>query len=361
MLHLAGRMRSVCRFTYFNFLVAEVCDSWGRGRFRDEIVPKPAHFRDLPRRYRRFGRPRQQFRDLLATERFDVVLVQTGMTYWYQGLSEVINDVRELHAHSLIVLGGTYASLCSAHAQSLGPDLVIRGDSLQVLWDRLGVQPGEGPPLWEVAEPGVGVIKLTEGFPFRCTYCSVPVTRPEFVVRSAENCVEELQHLVRLGVQNVAFYDDALLYRAEEALIPFLRRAAPENISFHTPNALNACFINNQIAELMAQSGVRSFFLGLESSSSDWLSGTGGKVQPREFVEAFSILRSAGAESISAYIMVGHPDSDPQQVEEAMEFAHDAGVRIMPFTRPRRSARFWIVSDCLQGRRPLPPQRWRAM
>lgn len=329
MLRVAGRMRNSCRFTYFNYLVTQTHDSWGRGRFRDQIVPKPACFSDLPRNYRRFGRPRQQFRDVLAAGRFDAVLVQTGMTYWYAGVSEVIEDVRELQPHSVIILGGTYASLCPEHAQSLGPDLVVRGDCLSGVWDRIGILPEDGPPLWEVTTSDVGVITLTEGCPFRCTYCSIPVTRPEFLMRPMAECVEELEHLARLGVRNVAFYDDALLYRAEELLIPFLGRVSPLNLRFHTPNALNARFIDSRIAECMVQTGVQSFFLGLESSSPGWLSGTGAKVQPEEFSEAVLMLRSAGARSISAYIMIGHPDSDPGQVEETMTFAHAAGARIM--------------------------------
>jgi hypothetical protein len=329
MLRVAGQVRKACRFTYFNYLVTEAHDPWGRGRFRDAIIPKPAQFRDLPRNYRRFGRPRRQFRELLAAEPFDAVLVQTGMTYWYPGVREVIDDVRELQPDSLLVLGGTYPALCPAHARSLETDLLIPPDSLGKLWDRLGVLPEDGPPLWEVTAPDVGIIKLTEGCPFRCSYCSVPVIQPGFAVRPVTICVEELQHLARLGIRNVAFYDDALLYRVEDVLIPVLRQAAPLNLSFHTPNALNARFIDGGIAELMVQAGVRSFFLGLENGSSEWLAATGGKVRPSEFADAVLMLRSAGAQSISAYVMIGHPDSDWQQVEATMEFVHNTGTRIM--------------------------------
>jgi hypothetical protein len=40
----------------------------------------------------------------------------------------------------------------------------------------------------------------------------------------------ELKLLIRLGVKNIAFYDDALLFNAEQVLIPFLNEIIKQNI-----------------------------------------------------------------------------------------------------------------------------------
>src|SRR5207247_3378657 len=92
------------------------------------------------------------------------------MTYWYLGVREVVDDVRELQPHAKVILGGVYATLCPAHAASLGADQVVRGLDLKPL----GLPLSEGLPFWEGADREVGVLKITEGCPFRCTYCSVP-------------------------------------------------------------------------------------------------------------------------------------------------------------------------------------------
>src|SRR5262249_35026612 len=93
LLRVGGKLRS-CRLTTFDYLVSRDSDECGRGRFERELITKPAPLRDIPRRFYRFGRPREEFLRLLSTQTFDVVLVQTVMTYWYLGVSEVIEDVR---------------------------------------------------------------------------------------------------------------------------------------------------------------------------------------------------------------------------------------------------------------------------
>jgi len=354
MLRVAGRMRHACKPAYFNFLTSNVRDEWGRGRFHEAIVAKPYEFRDIPRRYRRFGRPREEFRGFLETGRFDAALIQTGMTYWYEGVKEVIEDLRALQPAAKIILGGNYATLCPAHAGSLGADLIVEADRLEPLWGMLGVEPADEPPLWEQTPGGTGVIRLTEGCPFRCTYCSVPIIGPRFKPRALDECLGEIRHLARLGTRDVAFYDDALLYHSEEALVPFLEHVLDERIhvNFHTPNALNARFITAPLARLMVRAGVRTFFLGLESSSPEWQAGTGGKVRSDEFTRAVHHLGDAEARFIAAYIIIGHPGSDLQQVEDSMRLAHRSGARVMlaefapiPGTPDGERCREWVGID----------------
>jgi pyruvate-formate lyase-activating enzyme len=331
MLRVAGRMRRAASLMLFDFLVSHRHDGWGRGRYPAEIVPKPSEFRDIPRHFRRFGRPRAEFRALLKEKRFDAVLVQTMMTYWYPGVREAIEDLRLLQPQAKIVLGGAYATICPAHASALGADLLVEGCDLDPLWRMLSISPGTDPPFWAPPLRDVGVIKLAEGCPFRCTYCATPVFASEFRSRPAEETFEELRHLVRLGARHVAFYDDALLFRAQEVLAPFLERSISEQmpVSFHTPNALNARFVTAELARLMVRSGFLTYFLGLESRSENWQRSTGGKVNPSEFAAAVEYLRSAGAVSITAYVLIGHPDSESQEIESAMHFAHEHHARVM--------------------------------
>jgi radical SAM superfamily enzyme YgiQ (UPF0313 family) len=218
LLRVGGRLRG-CRLTVFDHLVSFKRDGFGRGRFEQQLVAKPKPLADVPRRYFRFGRPAKDFRRLLAEQEFDAVLVQTVMTYWYPGVKEVIETVRELQPNARIILGGVYATLCPEHARALGADQVIRNDDLKDLELPLS----DGMPFWEgLEEPAAGVIKITEGCPFRCTYCSVPVVSPDFAGRPLDVCVEEVRHLARLGLRHVAFYDDALLFNADRILLPFL-------------------------------------------------------------------------------------------------------------------------------------------
>jgi len=55
---------------------------------------------------------------------------------------------------------------------------------------------------------------------------------------------------------------------------------------------------------------------------------TGGKVYSEEFADAVRVLRDAGAPSITAYIIIGHPQSQAQNLEASIRFAADQGARV---------------------------------
>ena len=369
MLSAAGYLRPKADFKLFDYLdrmhpfaVRQrqlESDQWGRGRFYCEQAPSPQPLKAIPRYFRRFGLPRSIFEDLIAKEGpFDFVFVQTTMTYWYKGVKEIIEDIRKVWPQVKIVLGGNYVTLCSSHAEKSGPDLLVRGANLEPLWKYLGIIPDlNQPALWEAYDKlNVGVLKLTEGCPFKCTYCSVPKVYSQFKTRPLEHSLAELELLRRLGVENIAFYDDALLFEHQKVLIPFLNEVIKRNIkvNFHSPNALNARFITSRLAELMVRAGFKTFYLGFESASQQWQKRTGSKVFSDELTQAVQYLTSAGAEpaNITAYQILGHPHIDIQQLEDSMSFVNSLGIRGMladfspiPGTPDGEYCRQWVDMD----------------
>lgn len=311
-------------------------DAWGRGSYPAQRVDKPACFKQIPRYYRRFGIDRSVFQRFLAEEGpFDAVLIQTVMTYWYPGVREVIDDVRRCCPQAAIVLGGFYATACTDHARSLGADLVIRGDNLEPLSKLFGCELiKDALPAWELyPKLSTGVLTLTRGCPFKCSYCYVPQSGIAFSGRPLAECLAELDQLVSLGAINIAFYDDALLYQPGRIFIPFLQAVIEKKIAvhFHTPNALHARFMTAELARLMVRAGFKTFYLGFESHSEAFHTQTGsGKVLSEELANAVTYLKEAGADprEICAYEMLGHPHSSVQQLEASMRFANSLGIRI---------------------------------
>ena len=335
MLRAAGFLREEADFQLFDFLDRldprvlpgnYRVDSSGRGAFYSEPVARPKIFANVRRHYRRFGLPRAEFQKFVAREKhFDYALVQTGMTYWYLGLREVIEDLRTLSPTTKIILGGVYATLCVSHARSLGADLVVEGLDLIPLWQFLRLTPhGNRLPFWDLyPQLKTGVLKLADGCPFRCTYCSVPQVYPKFSARPLEISLQEFDLLARSGVEHIAFYDDALLFQADRILEPFLTEVIRRDagVAFHTPNALNARFVNRRIAKLMIAADFKNIYLGFESSAYAWQKKTGGKVYSDEIATAIENLLDAGSDPrhLHAYIIVGHPNTKEQQVEESMQ------------------------------------------
>jgi len=346
LLSVAGYLRDKADFRLFDYLdrlhpfVAKQkkleSDRWGRGRFYYQIIPNPACLETIPRYFRRFALPRNLFNDFLMRQGpFDFALVQTTMTYWYHGVKEVIADIRRAWPQAKIMLGGNYVTLCSTHAEKLGADFLVPGTNLDPLWEYLGIRLDlKQPALWEAYERlNTGILKLSDGCPFDCTYCSVPNVYGKFKARPLERSLAELELLVNRGAKNIAFYDDALLFEAEKVLVPFLNEVIKRNIkmNFHTPNGLHARFINKELAELMIQAGFKTFYLGFESASLQWQKDTGSKVFRDELTQAVEHLISAGAEptSITTYQILGHPHIDTQQLEATMYFVNKLGIRGM--------------------------------
>ena len=196
-----------------------------------------------------------------------------------------------------IIMGGNYVTLCHKHAEKLGADLLVEGNDLGPVWDFTGLEPGStGSPRADLTQPGLwetyskletGVLKLSDGCPFECTYCLVPKVYGKFRPRSLERSLAELELLVKLGAKNIAFYDDALLFDAKNVLIPFFNEVIKRNIkvNFHSPNAINARFVTKELADLMVRAGFKCFYLGFESTSRDWQKQTGSKVFSEELAD----------------------------------------------------------------------------
>ena len=346
LLSVAGFLRHQAEFTLFDYmdrlhpsLVGQKCstsDPWGRGSFLEQRLDKPDCLKSVPRYYRRFGLPRDLFVQALQTgTNFDVCLIQTGMTYWYPGIAEVMEDLRRHQPQARIVLGGNYATICNDHAQELGSELIVSGIDLAPLWTFLGLEPDlNQPALWEFyPQLQTGVLKLTNGCPFNCTYCTVKHVYGPFAIRPRHRTQADFDLLLQRGARHCAFYDDALLYQAADCLVPFLQyvqsRAQP--IDLHTPNALNARFLTQDLAALMVQAGFKTFYLGFESASSQWQQATGAKVSVEEMANAVERLKRAGADPncITAYQIAGHPNQDMQELEASMRYVHGLGIRGM--------------------------------
>jgi radical SAM superfamily enzyme YgiQ (UPF0313 family) len=312
----------------------------GTGKYASEEVPKPEALKRIPRRFKRYGLGMDSFKKALPEEKIDVVLVSSGMTYWYPGAFEAVRQAKERYPGAAVVLGGTYATLCYEHAvKNSGADHVIRGEESGKLSALLGgnidlsfrnILDADADHDW-YDEPSYGVVRLSLGCPFDCAYCAQKKLGPDLMVKDTEKAVRELGLLYAKGIRKFAFYDDALLFDTAH-FRSYLTTLAGKGlrVSFYTPNGLHARFLDRETALLMKRSGFENPVLSLEFfhdvTGRKWHT----KITRDELETAVGALKKAGygPGEFTVYLMLGAPAAGLDEVLDGIEFVHELGGKI---------------------------------
>ncbi|MCX5781255.1 MAG: radical SAM protein [Elusimicrobia bacterium] len=210
---------------------------YGCGPYYNTVVEKPEILAKIPRKYKRYGLPNESITKILnEIDRPDYILVSSGMTYWYLGVFEVIRTAKEKFKDTPIILGGNYASLCFDHAKEhSGADFVVE-NGMSGLYSsllKLGLKiRGLKEPFNNYPAPDYEGYKKNEyiairtslGCPFNCGYCAIKtLAGKRWQTKSAETVINEIVYFAGQGIENIAFYDDALLYDAKNHIIPILK------------------------------------------------------------------------------------------------------------------------------------------
>lgn len=313
----------------------------GTGKFHRTVIPNPLKGEGKGRRFARYGILPQEFKRRISESSPDIILITSGMTYWYRGVAEAVETAKEVHPEIPVVVGGIYATLMPDHClRKTGADFAAQGDAEKSLGDilrklSLPVPPGGigGPMLLENVWRDAGIIRLNTGCPYRCDYCASGVICSSFIPGEAEKGFEQLAAMHnRFGTANFAFYDDALLIYKENVFVPFLKKVIKSglDLNFYLPNAVHLQFLDREVSRLMVRAGFREIRLGFESSSFDFHSKHDDKYGEGDFPAAVENLKSAGfrPENITVYILAGLPRQDWREVEESVRYAAGFGVKV---------------------------------
>lgn len=315
---------------------------WGTGKYQRKEIQKPAVLKTIPRRFCRYGITPEEFRKRLKEiPSPDIVFVTTLMTYWYTGVRETVEEIKNVFKDIPVITGGLYSTLLPEHAlKNTGADGVFQGHvegRLEAFLSTFGFRlkrKKTQQPYWRLGFPkwDFAPLRTSTCCPFRCTYCASALFYNEFKQRDLDEVIKEIIELYELGIRDYAFYDDALLVNSEGHLKPIMKEIIKKglNIRFHTPNGLHARFIDDEIARLMKEAGFKTIRVSLETVSPELQERTGGKVKTDEFKKAIEALKRAGFTKgeIGVYLMFGLPGQDLNDVIEGVKFLRSLDVRI---------------------------------
>ncbi len=324
---------------------------YNTGKFHREIITKPDILKQVKRHYYRYGIPVDSFQNLVKTgQKPDVILITSGMTYWYVGIREVVLQLRKIFPGIPVALGGIYATLCEDHARKYcDADVVITGSSPSKIVDIVEFF-GEGKsdgtilpdtfdawpePLWDLyGTLKTSMVLTTRGCPLNCTVCASKILFDGYERRDPVDAARSIINLADRGVKDIAFCDDALLIDTERHAVPMFEILASANASvrLHTPNGLHVREVTPDVARLMKQAGFVTIRLSLETVLKERMSDFSHKVSREEFKSSVDALYSAGftADDLGAYILVGLPGQTMEEVLGSIKFVFDTGVKVRP-------------------------------
>ncbi len=265
---------------------------YGDGKFQKTKIEKPLPLKSIPKNYSRYGIPEEiLLKKLSNIEEPDLICVSSGMTYWYPGVFKIIEITRNLFKKTSIVLGGIYATLCYEHAkQYSGADIVFNGrseiDVLKLISELTNTDiqklhfndsaishkpsaiSNDLFPAFDLY-PNLDYVCLatSRGCTLKCTYCASPFLSGGLSRRDPIKVVEEIEYwTTQYHINNIAFYDDALLIEPLKHFIPMMNEVIKRGVhcNFHTPNAIHIREIDGEVAGLLHRSRFKTIRLGFE-------------------------------------------------------------------------------------------------
>jgi radical SAM superfamily enzyme YgiQ (UPF0313 family) len=364
----------------------------GRAPFIKEKVTQPAPLKGINKPLRRYGISTQELKNRLSeSDEPDLILVTSIMTYWYQGTEEVVKIAREVFPASKIIVGGIYPTLCDDLAEGTlqDADLIVKSNEIEKFYSYIeatfSISLSKKPlmddldalpfPCYDLSDSIAFVPLLTSlGCAFKCTYCATPYMHPAITRRSPVSVINEISHWRRRGVKKYVIYDDSFLYKKEIYAKPLLRsiRELPFAVDIYNPNAINAAFIDEELAMLLANTGFQEVRIGLESANPVTQKGTGGKVNLKNFERALFFLKKAGFNNnVYIYILAGLPFQKWEEVKETIDYVVASGAKpyiaeytpiphTVLFEQFHRDARYPIMENAVYQNNALFPFAWEG-
>lgn len=162
----------------------------------------------------------------------------------------------------------------------------------------------------------------SRGCPIGCHYCPYPVGQgAAWRWRSAENVVDEIEHLVNdLGIRYILFRDPMFSLNQKRVLrICDEINARKIKVKWRCETRID--FLNEETLRAMAAAGCDGINFGVESSDVEIQQGVGRKPIPPEKIAAhFALCRELGIKTFGFFI-IGLPGDTIETIFKTIEFA----------------------------------------
>ena len=212
-----------------------------------------------------------------------------------------------------------------AIADGTATDRIVRFpriEDLDVLprpaWDRFAPLPYN----WESTffrEKPVFSMNTSRGCPFKCSFCSVcSIWGRKYTMFSAERIVDDIEYLIKThGAAGIYFREDNFTLN-KRRLERFCNLLMEKNLTIPWVCETRVNTLTRDLVSLMAKSGARGFYFGVESGSQRILDFMEKDITLHEIRQAFSWCQEFNI-ATAASIVVGIPTETQEELRETRQ------------------------------------------
>jgi p-methyltransferase len=157
---------------------------------------------------------------------------------------------------------------------------------------------------------------------FNCSFCNYPARAGKLTLAGIDTVKQELDSTQKLGnVRNIVFIDDTF-----NVPLPRFKQICQMMIENRYPFSWFSYFrcsnSDEEAIELMAKSGCKGVFLGIESGSQSILKNMNKAATIEKYVDGMKLLHQYGILTFGSFI-VGFPGETEETVKETVEFIRE--------------------------------------
>jgi anaerobic magnesium-protoporphyrin IX monomethyl ester cyclase len=172
----------------------------------------------------------------------------------------------------------------------------------------------------------------SRGCPFSCAFCSQPIFGNSVRFRSAENIVEEMNEIQKLGYGRIWFADDCFTINSERlSNICDLIIAQDLNINWECLSRVDT--LDRKLANKMRRAGCVRVFFGIESGNDGVLELMNKQITTEKATAGVQIAKSEGLE-VGAFFILGYPGETDETILDTVNFASSLPLDYCSFTFP---------------------------
>lgn len=194
-------------------------------------------------------------------------------------------------------------------------------------WELLPYEKYRLPKSSTSSESAFLPIWSSRGCPIGCHYCPYPIGQGlPWRYRSAENVVDEIEHLVNdLGIKYILFRDPMFSLN-QKRVLKICEEINNRGIHVKWRCETRIDFLKEETLRAMAAAGCDGINFGVESSDVEIQEGVGRKpISPEQIASHFALCRGLGIKTFGFFI-IGLPGDTVETIFDSMKFA----VQIKP-------------------------------